>query len=118
MQPYLAASPKPHKNKATDYLETELGKAEIPVKEEDLKGIKGFASFLKATKAHTHNWGLKFVRRPKKIIRITLAKDWMSKYAVCTLWKRRCPKHSCLGQTSTSSAWLVLDQNGSNEEAN
>ena len=67
------------KSHIEEYLKAEYGKTDIPVKDVDLKFIKGFEYFLKATKACNHNSSLKYVNNFKKIIRMAVANDWISK---------------------------------------
>ncbi|WP_313790509.1 site-specific integrase [Flagellimonas ochracea] len=67
------------KSHVTEYLNTEYRKKDIPVKDVDLKFIKGFEYFLKVTKTCNHNSALKYVNNFKKIVRIAVANDWIAK---------------------------------------
>lgn len=67
------------KSHVEEYLKAEYSKTDIPVKDIDLKFIKGFEYFLKAIKACNHNSSLKYVNNFKKIIRMAVANDWISK---------------------------------------
>ena len=67
------------KNHVEEYLRAEYHKSDIPVRDVNLKFIKGFEYFLKVTKACNHNSALKYVNNFKKIIRIAVANDWISK---------------------------------------
>ncbi len=67
------------KSHVAEYVKTEYRKNDIPVKEVDLKFIKGFEYFLKVTKACNHNSALKYVNNFKKIVRIAVANDWLAK---------------------------------------
>lgn len=62
-----------------DYIKTEYRKNDIPVRDVDLKFIKGFEYFLKVTKECNHNSALKYVNNFKKIVRIAVGNDWISK---------------------------------------
>ncbi len=62
-----------------EYIETEYGKNDIPVRDVDLKFIKGFEYFLKVAKACNHNSSLKYVNNFKKIIRIAVGNEWITK---------------------------------------
>ncbi|MEZ4968884.1 MAG: site-specific integrase [Flavobacteriaceae bacterium] len=62
-----------------EYIKSEYRKNDIPVRDVDLKFIKGFEYFLKVTKACNHNSALKYVNNFKKIIRIAVGNDWISK---------------------------------------
>ena len=62
-----------------DYIKTEYSKNDIPVRDVDLKFIKGFEYFLKVTKECNHNSALKYVNNFKKIVRIAVGNDWISK---------------------------------------
>jgi len=67
------------KNHLSEYVKVEYLKEDIPVRNVDLKFIKGFEYFLKATKNCNHNSALKYVNNFKKIIRMAVAHDWMPK---------------------------------------
>ncbi|MBU2903624.1 site-specific integrase [Arenibacter algicola] len=62
-----------------EYVKSEYRKNDIPVRDVDLKFIKGFEYFLKITKECNHNSALKYVNNFKKIIRIAVGNDWISK---------------------------------------
>ena len=62
-----------------EFLKTEYSQSDIPVRDVNLKFIKGFEYFLKVTKACNHNSALKYVNNFKKIIRMAVANDWISK---------------------------------------
>ncbi|MGB5819827.1 MAG: site-specific integrase [Saonia sp.] len=67
------------KSHLTEYIKAEYLKEDIPVKNVDLTFIKGFEYFLKVTKACNHNSALKYVNNFKKIVRMAVAHDWISK---------------------------------------
>ena len=67
------------KSHVAEYVKQEYRKNDIPVREVDLKFIKGFEYFLKVTKACNHNSALKYVNNFKKIVRIAVANDWLTK---------------------------------------
>ena len=67
------------KNHVEEYIRFEYHKSDIPVRDVNLKFIKGFEYFLKVTKACNHNSALKYVNNFKKIIRIAVANDWIPK---------------------------------------
>lgn len=67
------------KNHLSEYVKAEYLKEDIPVRNVDLKFIKGFEYFLKVTKACNHNSALKYVNNFKKIVRIAVANDWLAK---------------------------------------
>ena len=62
-----------------EFLRTEYRKDDVPVRDVNLRFIKGFEYFLKITKACNHNSALKYVNNFKKIIRMAVANDWISK---------------------------------------
>lgn len=62
-----------------EFIKTELRKSDIPVRDVNLKFIKGFEYFLKTTKECNHNSALKYVNNFKKIIRMAVAHEWISK---------------------------------------
>ena len=62
-----------------EYIKSEYRKNDIPVQDVDLKFIKGFEYFLKVSKECNHNSALKYVNNFKKIIRIAVGNDWISK---------------------------------------
>ncbi len=67
------------RNHVAEYIREAYDKHDIPVRDVDLKFIKGFEYFLKVTKACNHNSSLKYVNNFKKIIRIAVGNDWISK---------------------------------------
>ncbi len=67
------------KSHVAEFVKSEYGRNDIPVKDVDLKFIKGLEYFLKVTKACNHNSALKYVNNFKKIIRIAVANDWIAK---------------------------------------
>jgi len=67
------------KSHVTEYVRAEYRKEDIPVRDVDLKFIKGFEYFLKVTKACNHNSALKYVNNFKKIVRIAVANEWLAK---------------------------------------
>ncbi len=62
-----------------EYIQTEYHKSDIPVRDVNLKFIKGFEYFLKVTKVCNHNTALKYVNNFKKIVRVAVANDWITK---------------------------------------
>lgn len=62
-----------------EFLRTEYHRDDIPVRDVDLKFIKGFEYFLKVSKDCNHNSALKYVNNFKKIIRIAVGNEWISK---------------------------------------
>jgi len=62
-----------------EYVKSEYRKNDIAVRDVDLKFIKGFEYFLKVSKKCNHNSALKYVNNFKKIIRIAVGNDWISK---------------------------------------
>ena len=67
------------KKHVKEFLRTEYRKDDVPVRDVNLRFIKGFEYFLKITKACNHNSALKYVNNFKKIIRMAVANDWVSK---------------------------------------
>jgi site-specific recombinase XerD len=67
------------KKHVKEFLKTEYHQNDIPVRDVNLRFIKGFEYFLKITKACNHNSALKYVNNFKKIIRMAVANDWISK---------------------------------------
>ncbi len=67
------------KKHVKEFLRTEYRKDDVPVRDVNLRFIKGFEYFLKITKACNHNSALKYVNNFKKIIRMAVANDWISK---------------------------------------
>ncbi len=62
-----------------EFLLSEYRKTDIPVRDVDLKFIRGFEYFLKVNKECNHNSALKYVNNFKKIIRMAVANDWIAK---------------------------------------
>jgi len=62
-----------------EFIKSEFRKSDIPVRDVDLKFIKGFEYFLKVTKKCNHNSALKYINNFKKIIRMAVAHEWISK---------------------------------------
>ena len=67
------------KKHVQEFLKTEYHQSDNPVRDVNLKFIKGFEYFLKVTKGCNHNSALKYVNNFKKIIRMAVANDWISK---------------------------------------
>lgn len=67
------------RNHIAEFIKSEFGKSDIPVRDVDLKFIKGFEYFLKTAKECNHNSALKYINNFKKIIRIAVAHEWISK---------------------------------------
>ena len=67
------------RNHVAEFIKTELRKSDIPVRDVDLKFIKGFEYFLKTTKECNHNSALKYINNFKKIIRMAVAHEWITK---------------------------------------
>lgn len=62
-----------------EYVRTEYRSSDIPVRDVNLKFIKGFEYFLKTNKNCNHNSSLKYINNFKKIIRLAVAHEWISK---------------------------------------
>lgn len=62
-----------------EFIKTELKKSDIPIRDVNLKFIKGFEYFLKTAKECNHNSALKYINNFKKIIRMAVAHEWISK---------------------------------------
>lgn len=67
------------RNHIQQYLKTDYGKNDIPVRDVNLKFIRGFEYFLKEKKSCNHNSSLKYVNLFKKIVRIAVGNGWISK---------------------------------------
>lgn len=67
------------RNHIDDFVKSEFRKSDIPVRDVDLKFIKGFEYFLKTAKECNHNSALKYINNFKKIIRMAVAHEWISK---------------------------------------
>ncbi|MBO6531935.1 MAG: site-specific integrase [Muricauda sp.] len=67
------------RNHVAEFIKTEFQKSDIPIRDVDLKFIKGFEFFLKTDKKCNHNSALKYINNFKKIIRMAVAHEWISK---------------------------------------
>lgn len=67
------------KNHLSEYLKTTYGKEDIPIRDVNLKFIRGFEYYLKEVKVCNHNSALKYVNNFKKIIRIAVGNEWITK---------------------------------------
>ena len=67
------------KKHVQEYVKSEYRRSDIPVRDVNLKFIKGFEYFLKVTKNCNHNSALKYINNFKKIIRLAVAHEWISK---------------------------------------
>ncbi|WP_339839265.1 site-specific integrase [uncultured Maribacter sp.] len=67
------------RNHIYGYVQEAYGKEDIPVRDVNLKFIRGFEYFLKEKKACNHNSALKYVNNFKKIIRIAVGNEWITK---------------------------------------
>lgn len=67
------------RNHVAEFVKSEFRKADITVRDVDLKFIKAFEYFLKTTKECNHNSALKYINNFKKIIRMAVAHEWISK---------------------------------------
>lgn len=67
------------RNHVAEFIKSEFPKKDIPVRDVDLKFIKGFEYFLKTAKECNHNSALKYINNFKKIIRMAVAHEWISK---------------------------------------
>ncbi len=67
------------RNHVAEFIKSEFRKSDIPVRDVDLKFIKGFEYFLKVTKKCNHNSALKYINNFKKIIRMAVAHEWITK---------------------------------------
>ncbi len=67
------------RNHIYEYVKEAYGKEDIPVRDVNLKFIRGFEYFLKEKKACYHNSSLKYVNNFKKIIRIAVGNEWITK---------------------------------------
>ena len=67
------------RNHVAQFIKAEYGGSDIPIRDVNLKFIKGFEYFLKVTKECNHNSALKYVNNFKKIIRMAVANDWITK---------------------------------------
>ena len=62
-----------------EFIEKEYLKDDIPIQDINLRFIKGFEYFLKETKRCNHNSVLKYVNNVKKIIRMAVGNEWITK---------------------------------------
>ncbi len=67
------------RNHIYEYVKEAYGKEDIPVRDINLKFIRGFEYYLKEKKACNHNSSLKYVNNFKKIIRIAVGNEWITK---------------------------------------
>lgn len=67
------------RNHIYEYIKEAYGKEDIPVQDVNLKFIRGFEYFLKEKKECNHNSSLKYVNNFKKIIRIAVGNEWITK---------------------------------------
>lgn len=67
------------RNHVAEFIKTEFRKSDIPIRDVDLKFIKRFEFFLKTDKKCNHNSALKYINNFKKIIRMAVAHEWISK---------------------------------------
>ncbi len=67
------------RNHIYEYVKEAYGKEDIPVQDVNLKFIRGFEYFLKEKKNCNHNSSLKYVNNFKKIIRIAVGNEWITK---------------------------------------
>jgi site-specific recombinase XerD len=67
------------RNHVAEFIKSEFQKKDIPVRDVNLKFIKGFEYFLKTAKECNHNSALKYINNFKKIIRMAVAHEWISK---------------------------------------
>ncbi len=67
------------RNHIHGYVQEAYIKEDIPVRDVNLKFIRGFEYFLKEKKACNHNSSLKYVNNFKKIIRIAVGNEWITK---------------------------------------
>lgn len=67
------------RNHIYEYIKEAYGKEDIPVQDVNLKFIRGFEYFLKEKKVCNHNSSLKYVNNFKKIIRIAVGNEWITK---------------------------------------
>src|SRR5690606_9951798 len=62
-----------------EFIKKEYQKEDIPIQDVNLKFIKGFEYFLKDVKNCNHNSSLKYVNNFKKIIRMAVGNEWITK---------------------------------------
>ncbi|MBA4746849.1 MAG: site-specific integrase [Muricauda sp.] len=101
------------RNHVAEFIKTESGKSDIPVRDVDLKFIKGFEFFLKTVKKCNHNSALKYINNFKKIIRMAVAHEWINKdpfFIDGTLWikSKRTKTKSRLGIPLLPTALAII----------
>ncbi len=67
------------KKHVQEYVKAEYRSSDIPIRDVNLKFINGFEYFLKTTKNCNHNSALKYINNFKKIIRLAVAHEWISR---------------------------------------
>ncbi|MBO2545718.1 site-specific integrase [Salegentibacter sp. BDJ18] len=67
------------KKHVENYIKKEYKTSDIPVKDVNLKFITGFEYYLKTERNCAHNSAIKYVTNFKKIIRIALSNEWITK---------------------------------------
>ncbi|SRX74772.1 site-specific integrase [Aequorivita antarctica] len=67
------------RNHIYEYVKEAYGREDIPVQDVNLKFIRGFEYFLKEKKGCNHNSSLKYVNNFKKIIRMAVGNEWITK---------------------------------------
>jgi integrase len=67
------------KKHVQEFVIAEYRSSDIPIRDVNLKFIKGFEYFLKVTKNCNHNSALKYINNFKKIIRLAVAHEWISR---------------------------------------
>ncbi len=67
------------KKHVQEYVRAEYRSSDIPLRDVNLKFIKGFEYFLKTNKNCNHNSSLKYINNFKKIIRLAVTHEWISK---------------------------------------
>jgi site-specific recombinase XerD len=67
------------RNHIQEFIKKEYQKNDLPIQDVNLKFIKGFEYFLKETKGCNHNSSLKYVNNFKKIIRMAVGNEWITK---------------------------------------
>ncbi|THD66277.1 site-specific integrase [Robertkochia marina] len=82
------------KDHLSQFIEEEYGWQDMPVNEVDRAFIQRFEYFLKTRRNCNHNTSMKYVNNFKKIIRIAVANEWITKdpfygYKISYQWKER-----------------------------
>ncbi|HET8802993.1 MAG TPA: site-specific integrase, partial [Aequorivita sp.] len=67
------------RNHIHEFIEKEYQKEDLPIQDVNLKFSKGFEYFLKESKGCNHNSSLKYVNNFKKIIRMAVGNEWITK---------------------------------------